>query len=51
VPRDVFLRTGGEIIVLQVAGDVDLLTLAVLQAALTDGLARRSPGSAFGRLR
>ena len=36
-----FSAPGGEIIVLQVAGDVDLLTLAVLQAALTDGLARR----------
>jgi anti-anti-sigma factor len=31
----------GEIIVLRVAGEVDLLTLAVLQAALADGLARR----------
>jgi anti-anti-sigma factor len=36
-----FSSPAGEIIVLQVAGDVDLLTLAVLQAALTDGLARR----------
>lgn len=36
-----FSSAAGEIIVLQVGGDVDLLTLAVLQAALTDGLARR----------
>lgn len=36
-----FSSPAGEIIVLQVAGDVDLLTLAMLQAALTDGLARR----------
>lgn len=36
-----FSAPAGEIIVLQVAGDVDLLTVAVLQAALIDGLARR----------
>lgn len=33
----------GEIVVLRVAGEVDLSTLPVLQAALTNGLARR-PG-------
>jgi anti-anti-sigma regulatory factor len=34
---------GGEVVVLQVAGEVDLLTIAVLQGALTSGLAR-GPG-------
>lgn len=31
----------GEVLVLRVAGEVDLLTIAVLQGALTSGLARR----------
>jgi anti-sigma B factor antagonist len=31
----------GEVLVLRVAGEVDLLTIAILQSALTSGLARR----------